>query len=147
MWRILLWRCTGAGSGWAKTILFNDRLKEMFTQFFARTDSFALGVCNGCQMMAQLREIIPEPRAGRTLDAMCRRGLRRDVHGGDSELSLAVFEGMAGSRVPIVVAHGEGHVSTIAQDSPIALRYIDTYGNATEYYPLNRAGPRRALPD
>jgi phosphoribosylformylglycinamidine synthase len=49
----------GAGSGWAKTILFNDRLKEMFAEFFARADSFALGVCNGCQMMAQLREIIP----------------------------------------------------------------------------------------
>jgi phosphoribosylformylglycinamidine synthase len=136
----------GAGSGWAKTILFNDRLKEMFTQFFARTDSFALGVCNGCQMMAQLREIIPGaaswPHFGRNVSARFEARLCMvEIQNSPS----LFFEGMAGSRVPIVVAHGEGHVSTIAQDSPIALRYIDTYGNATEYYPLNPSGSAQGV--
>jgi phosphoribosylformylglycinamidine synthase len=131
----------GAGSGWAKTILFNGRLKEMFAEFFARADSFALGVCNGCQMMAQLREIIPGaaswPHFGRNVSArfearLCMVEIQKSA-------SL-FFDGMAGARVPIVVAHGEGHVSAVVQDSPIALRYIDTYGRVTEHYPLNPSG-------
>ncbi len=131
----------GGGSGWAKTILFNDRLKEMFTEFFARPDSFALGVCNGCQMMAQLREIIPGaaswPRFGRNVSArfearMCMVEIQ--------ESPSLFFAGMAGARVPIVTAHGEGHVSGIAADSRVALRYIDTYGKVTEHYPLNPSG-------
>jgi phosphoribosylformylglycinamidine synthase len=136
----------GAGSGWAKTILFNDRLKEMFTEFFTRTDSFALGVCNGCQMMAQLREIIPGaaswPHFGRNVSArfearLCMVEIQKST-------SL-FFDGMAGARVPIVVAHGEGHVSAVAQDSPIALRYIDTYGKVTEHYPLNPSGSAQGV--
>jgi phosphoribosylformylglycinamidine synthase len=131
----------GGGSGWAKTILFNDRLKEMFTKFFARPDSFALGVCNGCQMMAQLREIIPGaaswPRFGRNLSARFEARLCM-VEIQDSPSLF--FADMAGARVPIVTAHGEGHVSNIAADSQIALRYIDTYGKVTEHYPLNPSG-------
>ncbi|MGD0680754.1 MAG: phosphoribosylformylglycinamidine synthase [Terracidiphilus sp.] len=131
----------GAGSGWAKTILFNDRLKEMFTEFFARADSFALGVCNGCQMMAQLREIIPGaaswPHFGRNVSARFEARLCMvEIQ----ESPSLFFEGMAGARVPIVTAHGEGHVNSIAPDSRVALRYIDTYGKVTEHYPLNPSG-------
>jgi phosphoribosylformylglycinamidine synthase len=131
----------GAGSGWAKTILFNDRLKEMFTEFFARADSFALGVCNGCQMMAQLREIIPGaanwPHFGRNVSARFEARLCMvEIQ----ESSSLFFDGMAGARVPIVTAHGEGHVSSIAANSRVALRYIDTYGKVTEHYPLNPSG-------
>ena len=131
----------GAGSGWAKTILFNDRLKEMFTEFFTRADSFALGVCNGCQMMAQLREIIPGaeswPDFGRNVSARFEARLCMvEIQ----ESPSLFFAGMAGARVPIVTAHGEGHVSAIAADSRVALRYIDTYGKVTEHYPLNPSG-------
>jgi phosphoribosylformylglycinamidine synthase len=131
----------GGGSGWAKTILFNDRLKEMFTEFFARADSFALGVCNGCQMMSQLREIIPGaaswPRFGRNTSARFEARLCMvEIQ----ESPSLFFAGMAGARVPIVTAHGEGHVSSIAADSRVALRYIDTYGKVTEHYPLNPSG-------
>jgi phosphoribosylformylglycinamidine synthase len=131
----------GAGSGWAKTILFNDRLKEMFTEFFERVDSFALGVCNGCQMMAQLREIIPGaaswPDFGRNVSARFEARLCMvEIQ----ESPSLFFAGMAGARVPIVTAHGEGHVSSIKADSQVALRYIDTYGRVTEHYPLNPSG-------
>jgi phosphoribosylformylglycinamidine synthase len=131
----------GAGSGWAKTILFNDRLKEMFTEFFERTDSFALGVCNGCQMMAQLREIIPGaaswPRFVRNVSARFEARLCMvEIQ----ESPSLFFDGMAGARVPIVVAHGEGHVSCVAPDALVGLRYIDTYGKVTEQYPLNPSG-------
>jgi phosphoribosylformylglycinamidine synthase len=131
----------GGGSGWAKTILFNDRLKEMFTEFFARADSFALGVCNGCQMMSQLREMIPGarswPRFGRNRSARFEARLCMvEIQ----ESPSLFFAGMAGARVPIVTAHGEGHVSSIAADSRVALRYIDTYGKVTEQYPLNPSG-------
>ena len=131
----------GGGSGWAKTILFNDRLKEMFTEFFARPDSFALGVCNGCQMMSQLREIIPGarswPRFGRNVSARFEARLCMvEIQ----ESPSLFFAGMAGARIPIVTAHGEGHVSGIAADSRVVLRYIDTYGKVTEHYPLNPSG-------
>jgi phosphoribosylformylglycinamidine synthase len=131
----------GAGSGWAKTILFNDRLKEMFTEFFARPDSFALGVCNGCQMMAQLREMIPGaaswPDFGRNVSARFEARLCMvEIQ----ESPSLFFAGMAGARVPIVTAHGEGHVSAIAAGTRVALRYIDTYGKVTEHYPLNPSG-------
>ena len=94
----------GAGSGWAKTILFNDRLKEMFTEFFARADSFALGVCNGCQMMAQLREIIPGavswPHFGRNVSTRFEARLSMvEIQ----ESASLFFAGMDGSRVPITI--------------------------------------------
>ncbi len=129
----------GAGSGWAKTILFNDRLAEMFSQFFARTDTFSVGICNGCQMMAQLRDIIPGasrwPHFGRNLSSRYEARLCM-VEVQDSPSLF--FAGMAGSKIPIVTAHGEGHVSTAANG--VALRYIDTYGRVTEQYPLNPSG-------
>jgi phosphoribosylformylglycinamidine synthase len=136
----------GAGSGWAKTILFNERLKEMFATFFARADSFSLGVCNGCQMMAQLREIIPGagswPLFGRNVSS--RFEARVCMVGIEDSPSL-FFEGMAGARMPIVVAHGEGHVSDVAADAVVGLRYIDTYGKVTQHYPLNPSGSAKGV--
>ena len=91
----------GAGSGWAKTILFNDQLKEMFTEFFERTDSFSLGVCNGCQMMAQLRDIIPGaaawPSFGRNVSA--RFEARLCMVAIEESPSL-FFDGMGGAQHP-----------------------------------------------
>jgi phosphoribosylformylglycinamidine synthase len=131
----------GAGSGWAKTILFNHRLKEMFTEFFERPDSFALGVCNGCQMMAQLRDIIPGASAWPHFARNVSARFEARVCMVEIEASPSLFfDGMAGSRMPIVVAHGEGHVSAAAADALIGLRYIDTYANITEHYPLNPSG-------
>jgi len=131
----------GAGSGWAKTILFNDRLKQMFTEFFERTDSFALGVCNGCQMMAQLRDIIPGaadwPHFARNVST---RFEARVCMVEIQESPSLFFDGMFGARMPIVVAHGEGHVSGVAADALVGLRYIDTYCKVTEQYPLNPSG-------
>jgi phosphoribosylformylglycinamidine synthase len=131
----------GAGSGWAKTILFNERLKEMFTHFFERPDSFSLGVCNGCQMMAQLRDIVPGsaawPHFGRNVSA---RFEARVCMVTVEESPSLFFDGMAGARIPIVVAHGEGHVRDVSADAVIGLRYIDTYGKVTEHYPLNPSG-------
>ena len=136
----------GAGSGWAKTILFNEQLKEMFTQFFERSDSFSLGVCNGCQMMAQLRDIIPGsgawPSFGRNVSA--RFEARLCMVAVEESPSL-FFDGMAGARMPIVVAHGEGHVSDVRSDAMIGLRYIDTYGKVTEHYPLNPSGSAQGV--
>ncbi len=131
----------GAGSGWAKTILFNEHLKDMFTQYFGRPDSFSLGVCNGCQMMAQLRDIIPGttawPSFGRNVSA--RFEARLCMVAIEESPSL-FFDDMVGAQIPIVVAHGEGHVSDVRADAIIGLRYIDTYGQVTEHYPLNPSG-------
>jgi len=131
----------GAGSGWAKTILFNAGLKEMFTEFFERSDTFSLGVCNGCQMMAQLRDIVPGtsawPSFGRNVSS---RFEARVCMVTIEESPSLFFEGMSGSRIPIVVAHGEGHVSDVRTDALVGLRYIDTYGAVTEHYPLNPSG-------
>jgi phosphoribosylformylglycinamidine synthase len=131
----------GAGSGWAKTILFNQKLKEMFAEFFARRDSFSLGVCNGCQMMSQLREIIPGAAAWPEFkrNVSTRFEARWSMVGIEDSPSL-FFGGMAGAKVPIVVAHGEGHVGNIAKGARVGLRYVDTYGAVTEQYPLNPSG-------
>jgi phosphoribosylformylglycinamidine synthase len=136
----------GAGSGWAKTVLFNERLKEMFTEFFARADSFSLGVCNGCQMMAQLREIIPGagawPLFGHNVSARFEARLCM-VEIEDSPSMF--FAGMAGAKIPIVVAHGEGRGWGAGNDAIAALRYIDTYGRVTESYPLNPSGSAQGI--
>jgi phosphoribosylformylglycinamidine synthase len=131
----------GAGSGWAKTILYNERLKAMFAQFFARPDTFSLGVCNGCQMMAQLREIVPGaaawPHFGRNVST---RFEARICMVEVPESPAIFFDGMAGARMPVVVAHGEGHVASVAPEAVVGLRYMDTYGKPTQTYPLNPSG-------
>jgi len=131
----------GAGSGWARTILFNERLKDSFTEFFERSDTFSLGVCNGCQMMSQLREIVPGAKAWPKFvrNASSRYEARLCMVEVQESPSL-FLEGMAGAKMPIVVAHGEGHATDAGEDAVAAVRYIDTYGKVTEHYPLNPSG-------
>ena len=129
----------GAGSGWAKTILFNERLAAVFREFFARADTFSLGVCNGCQMMAQLREIIPGAAAWPTFGRNTSARFEARLCMVEIEPTPSLFfAGMAGTRAPIAVAHGEGHAAH--SNALAALRYIDTRGNITDRYPLNPSG-------
>lgn len=98
----------GAGQGWAKSILFNDALRAQFEQFFARSDTFALGVCNGCQMMANLASIIPGAECWPTFHR--NRSEQFEARFVMAELPQSAslfFDGMAGSRIPVVVSHGE----------------------------------------
>lgn len=139
----------GAGQGWARTILFNARAREVFATFFARDDSFALGVCNGCQMFSALREIIPGSNHWPTFVANASRqfeGRTSAVEIADSKAVL--LDGMAGSRLPVAVAHGEGQAvfsgaedrAQLESNGQIGFRYIDNYGAATEGYPANPNG-------
>ena len=135
----------GAGEGWARSVLFNPALAEQFAAFFNRTDTFALGVCNGCQMMAALSPIIPGAAAW-------PRFTRNKSEQFEARLSLVevldspslFFAGMAGSRIPIAVAHGEGHADFSqrgdAKAVHRAMRFVDHRGNATESYPANPNG-------
>ncbi|HDZ16080.1 MAG TPA: phosphoribosylformylglycinamidine synthase, partial [Methylophaga aminisulfidivorans] len=135
----------GAGRGWASTILHNPLARQQFTDFFAREDTFALGVCNGCQMLSQLKELIPGsehwPRFSRNTSEQfeARFSLVEIV---DSPSIL--LQGMAGSIMPIAVAHGEGRVDYSEtgerNQSLEAMRYVDHYGKATEQYPANPNG-------
>jgi len=137
----------GAGGGWAKSILFNPRARDEFEAFFRRSDSFALGVCNGCQMMSHLHDLIPGAEAW----PQFRRNLSeqfeaRFVMVEVQDSSSLFFAGMAGSRMPIVVAHGEGRIvfrePAHADVARLALRYVDHRGQPTESYPLNPNGSK-----
>jgi phosphoribosylformylglycinamidine synthase len=140
----------GAGEGWAKTILFNSRARETFAAYFDRTDTFSLGVCNGCQMMANLKSLIPGaehwPHFVRNLSEQfeARFSLVEVI---DSPSVL--LAGMQGSRIPIAVAHGEGRAEYQQGSKPAglhgALRYVDHGGNATEAYPFNPNGSPAGL--
>ncbi len=140
----------GAGGGWAASILHNARGRDEFEAFFNRTDSFALGVCNGCQMMSRIREIIPGaqdwPRFERNLSEQFEA---RFVMVEVPENPSILFAGMAGSRMPIAVAHGEGRAvfASRAQQkrAQICLRYVDNRGRVTETYPLNPNGSPRGI--
>jgi phosphoribosylformylglycinamidine synthase len=135
----------GAGRGWATSILYNPMLREQFAAFFADESKFALGVCNGCQMMAQLKEIIPGaqhwPKFLRNTSEQYEARLAT-VEILDSPSLF--FKGMAGSRLPVAVAHGEGRVSFPQACSPskanAALRFVDNRGKPTENFPLNPNG-------
>ncbi|HET7526041.1 MAG TPA: phosphoribosylformylglycinamidine synthase, partial [Burkholderiaceae bacterium] len=135
----------GAGEGWARSILFNPALTEQFAIFFQRKDTFALGVCNGCQMMAALSPIIPGAQAW-------PKFTRNKGEQFEARLSLVevldspslFFKGMAGSRIPIAVAHGEG-LADFSQRGDAkavhrAMRFVDNSGKATETYPHNPNG-------
>ena len=139
----------GAGGGWAKTILHNNAMRDEFETFFNRPDSFALGVCNGCQMMSHLKDLIPGashwPQFERNLSEQFEaRFTMVEIQPSASML----FDGMVGSRMPIAVAHGEGQVNfvtdTLSQqvqnDSLVSMKYVDNLGNATEKYPYNPNG-------
>ena len=132
----------GAGSGWAKSILFNDRLREMFAAFFARPDTFSLGVCNGCQMLSQLKDIIPGASNWPKFVKNISEQFEARVAMVEIEDSPSIFfRGMAGSRLPIPVAHGEGRVWTDGfAPSICAAHFVDNYGKATTRYPYNPNG-------
>jgi phosphoribosylformylglycinamidine synthase len=137
----------GAGGGWAKSILYHSRTRDQFAGFFDRSDTFALGVCNGCQMLSHLRELIPGADHW-------PRFLRNTSEQFEARLSLvevlespSVFlDGMAGSRIPIATSHGEGRASFIEDTDRymashlVAARYIDNYGNVADTYPANPNG-------
>jgi phosphoribosylformylglycinamidine synthase len=135
----------GAGQGWAKSILFNDPLRTEFEAFFKRSSTFALGVCNGCQMMSHLAEIIPGagdwPRFARNRSEQFEA---RFVMVEVPQSPSLFLDGMAGSRLPIVVSHGEGRADFSAhgqqKQAVAALRYIDNHGRVAATYPFNPNG-------
>lgn len=135
----------GAGGGWAKTILHNSRLADMFAEFFARPDTFALGICNGCQMMSQLKSLIPGaqfwPKFVRNRSEQFEARLVQVMI---EDSPSIFFAGMAGSSMPIVNSHGEGRVEWYdpadAAKALVAARYVDGHGNPTEVYPINPNG-------
>lgn len=139
----------GAGEGWAKAILFNQGMRDSFRAFFHRSDTFSLGVCNGCQMLSNLHELIPGaqgwPRFVRNRSEQFEARLARvRIEDGPSVL----LAGMAGSLLPIAVAHGEGRVelaggsslSALSDSGRVAARYVDNHGDTTEVYPANPNG-------
>ncbi|HVE89325.1 MAG TPA: phosphoribosylformylglycinamidine synthase subunit PurQ, partial [Burkholderiaceae bacterium] len=135
----------GAGGGWAKTILHNPQLAEMLVQFFGRTDSFALGVCNGCQMMSRLKALIPGAREWPDFERNASEQYEgRLVQVEVTKSASLFFTDMAGSVMPIVNAHGEGRAvfdSTAQQSGAImAMRYVDSHYRATDAYPYNPNG-------
>ncbi len=132
----------GAGSGWARSILYNDRLKAMFKAFFHRSDTFSLGVCNGCQMLSQLKEIIPGAEGWPKFVRNMSEQFEARYSTVEIEPSPSIFfKGMAGSRLPIAVAHGEGRVWTEGWVPGIcAAHFVDSRGNSTTRYPYNPNG-------
>jgi phosphoribosylformylglycinamidine synthase len=140
----------GAGGGWAASILHNDRARDDFEAFFKRDDSFALGVCNGCQMMSRLAPIIPGaedwPRFERNLSEQFEA---RFVMVEVPKTPSILFDGMAGSRMPIVVSHGEGRAvfesKAQRKRAEICLRYVDNRGRKTEGYPFNPNGSPKGI--
>jgi phosphoribosylformylglycinamidine synthase len=142
----------GAGEGWAKSILFNPRARDEFAAFFQRKDTFGLGVCNGCQMMSNLHDIIPGTDnwahfARNQSEQFEARFVMVEVQ----ESPSIFFNGMAGSRIPIAVSHGEGNADfgdskrIKAAQKLVTLRYVDNRGNATETYPLNPNGSPQGI--
>ena len=137
----------GAGGGWAKSILYHSRTRDQFAEFFARGDSFALGVCNGCQMLAHLRELVPG-------SAYWPNFVRNRSEQFEARLSLVevcdnrslFLSDMAGCRIPIATSHGEGNATfynstdQAVAELLVALRYVDNYGSVAEKYPANPNG-------
>ena len=140
----------GAGVGWARSITFNARLSEQFQAYFGRADTFALGVCNGCQMFAELSGIIPGASAW-------PRFTTNQSHRFEARLSMVevldspslFFAGMAGSRLPIAVSHGEGYADFAQRGDAArvvrALRFVDNHGQVTDAYPANPNGSPEGL--
>lgn len=136
----------GAGGGWAKSVLFNSRARDEFSAFFQRPETFSLGVCNGCQMLSQLKDLIPHAE-------LWPRFVRNTSESFEARTSLVriekspslFFNGMEGSIMPIAVAHGEGrvlhsHVEALNNSGLVAARFSDATGAATQTYPLNPNG-------
>ncbi|PTV47281.1 phosphoribosylformylglycinamidine synthase [Acinetobacter pittii] len=143
----------GAGGGWAKSVLFNAKLRDQFEQFFHREDTFSLGICNGCQMLSQLAPLIPGaehwPRFHRNMSEVFEA---RSVNVRVEKSVSVLLNGMEGSILPIAVAHGEGRAVASEADiaglnaaNQVALRYVDSHGNPTQHYPLNPNGSPEAI--
>jgi phosphoribosylformylglycinamidine synthase len=144
----------GAGEGWAKSILFNNTLRTIFSTFFAREDTFALGVCNGCQVLAALKELIPGAETWPTfLKNTSEQFEARVVLTKINESPSIFFKDMAGSQIPIPVAHGEGRAvfdSKAEQQSAlnnklVTAQYVNNYGQVTETYPANPNGSPQGI--
>jgi phosphoribosylformylglycinamidine synthase len=137
----------GAGGGWAKSVLFHANTRDEFAAFFERPDTFALGVCNGCQMLSQLKELIPGA-------SHWPRFLRNDSEQFEARLSLVeilespslFLQDMGGSRLPIATSHGEGKAvfedpaARYSASYTVAMRYVDNYGQVADTYPANPNG-------
>jgi len=143
----------GAGEGWAKSILYNPRAYDEFSAFFNRSDSFGLGICNGCQMMSNLYQMIPGaahwPRFVRNKSEQFEA---RVVMAEILDSASLFFDAMQGSMMPVVVAHGEGRIETrdcsadgLLERKLACLRYVDAAGEASEIYPLNPNGAEQGL--
>jgi len=143
----------GAGEGWAKSILYNPIVRGEFQRFFNRTDTFSLGVCNGCQMLATLKELIPGTDSW-------PKFIRNESEQFEARLSLVRIEktrsifltGMSGALLPIVVSHGEGRATTtrlamdeLQSNEQIAMRFSDHFGNPANSYPYNPNGSPEGL--
>ncbi|MBL8918155.1 MAG: phosphoribosylformylglycinamidine synthase [Myxococcaceae bacterium] len=140
----------GAGVGWARSVLFNERVRELFRAFFHRPDTFSLGVCNGCQMMSQLKELIPGaeqwPRFARNRSEQFEARLAMVRI---EKTPSVLFAGMEGTIAPIAVSHGEGRVEgnldALEQAHLVVARYVDHDGAPTERFPLNPNGSRAGI--
>ncbi len=139
----------GAGEGWAKSILFNARARDEFAAFFTRTDTFALGICNGCQMMSNLHNIIPGAERWPHFVRNASEQFEARVAMVQIPQNPSIFlQGMQGSMLPIAVAHGEGlaefrdpaHIEQVILDKQVALCFVDNRGNLTQTYPYNPNG-------
>lgn len=144
----------GAGEGWAKSALFNSRARDAFQGFFERTDSFTLGVCNGCQMLSNLHELIPGSELWPHFVRNRSEQFEARVAMVQVQESNSIFlQGMAGSRMPIAIAHGEGHAEFQSPEALleadlsgcVALRFVDNHGKVTEAYPANPNGSPRGI--
>jgi phosphoribosylformylglycinamidine synthase len=140
----------GAGEGWARSILFNPQLAEQFAAFFGRSETFALGVCNGCQMLAALSPMIPGAQDWPKFTQ--NQSTRFEARLSEVEVLKSpsiFFQGMEGSRMPIAVAHGEGYADFSQRGDAAqvhrALRFVDWTGSPTEVYPLNPNGSPEGL--
>ena len=138
----------GGGGGWAKSILYSSRLREQFAAYFDR-DTLTLGICNGCQMLAQLRELIPGADSWVTwAPNLSGRFEGRTVQVRINDVDTPWLEGMSGSQIPVPVAHGEGRAncledrqaSKLLENGLVAMQYVDGSGQVTEHYPLNPNG-------
>jgi phosphoribosylformylglycinamidine synthase len=140
----------GAGEGWAKTIRFNPHLADLFAEFFGRQDTFALGICNGCQMMSSLASMIPGAEAWPKFTRNKSEQFEARFSLVEVQSSPSIFfAGMEGSRIPVAVAHGEGFADFSQQGdaskAQVAMRFIDHQGQATERYPFNPNGSEQGI--
>tara|TARA_R110002072_G_scaffold94299_4_gene208466 strand:+ start:5547 stop:9464 length:3918 start_codon:yes stop_codon:yes gene_type:complete len=144
----------GAGEGWAKSILFNPSVRDQFSTFFESEDTLALGVCNGCQMLSNLRDLIPGSKywphfvRNRSEQFEARVALLEV-----NDTRSMFLEGMAGSRIPVAIAHGEGRAEfsnpqkllSLKEANQLALQYVDNYAEVTSRYPANPNGSPEGL--